>query len=437
MKFTNAKPFSILEIQSRFNKLSQAPLFWNEIQVEDIDKDGITPDLELSTDRTEARDQIPRKTITKQVRAHRDGYQFTFKSFVHRVFFTDTALKPLATEESIFYRKDHPFPRDYLHSKFRWHRKIKAFDGEYNPKEGRPEFLGKQVAKHWLSDVFGFFQYKGNVVQINPADLMAVHFFMTSPKYQDKFDFNEFIREVRIIPLDEADTLFTYNQFRYYLESLMGLREEGKLLRKENELQYIDPDHYLARGLDDIQYLENRTLLKDDLINSLRPLGEVVVFGQCKSLLCLIDSAAEKTGKKENLLWWRNELKQTDPGLCIFTAGGFAKAYKFDLILTEGSPDMSPHLLNLGNYLRTFVRKKDNELPISEFKDDLLRLEVYSEAIIKTKSFINDVVVPDAKRIGFTIDHTVARIMNAQKGMKTKTRSIKVSQPKTGRRKVK
>ena len=80
-------------------------------------------------------------------------------------FYTDHALEP---KPQVLGMKQ----KEYLHQIFEF---VKT---DNNPlSTANYNFIYDNVARYWLSAVFGFFKHEGMIVQVNPAYLYALSFF--------------------------------------------------------------------------------------------------------------------------------------------------------------------------------------------------------------------------------------------------------------------
>ena len=83
--------------------------------------------------------------------------------------------------------------------------------------EGKVRFRADDVIKYWLSDLYGFYSYNGNVVQVNPVEIYSLHFIE-----EKDVDFQKVVSEVTVIDIREEANNWAYSMFKYYTETLMG-----------------------------------------------------------------------------------------------------------------------------------------------------------------------------------------------------------------------
>ena len=57
---------------------------------------------------------------------------------------------------------------DYLHRSFKWFEEVQRGGYEYDPDVGKTRVRMEHLCRHWLSDMFGFYNFNEMVVQVNP-----------------------------------------------------------------------------------------------------------------------------------------------------------------------------------------------------------------------------------------------------------------------------
>jgi len=422
MRFTEAKPFTVDEIAEKFEELEKSPMFWRTVTTESHDHEQLKDEngdwvfIE--------RDELPKKVVEERKPLNHFGYQYGWKSWMRRVLSDNSGShtpRPWQKGELM---------RDYLHSRFRWRRQVCSFDGEPSPDEGKDAFQGRNVTKYWLSSLFGFMKYKGSVVQVNPAELFAIHWVKKHLKEGQELRFDKVISEVRIIPVSDGEPNWVFNQFQYYFKSILGLNEFNNLgirgLRPD-----VSPEHLLVKGAEDMKYLVQKAVPYPDLLQNLYELGSVVDFGYDPQLDSRMGDLKMPISDIRKM--WKDS-SPSGSNYEIFTGGSFHGAIKYPLVV-EDKVALSPHLQDLAKYLRTFARKQFNEIALATFKEDLRRNRVYSETTVVKKRFLDDVVIPEAKELGFDVVKRKGRILNPETGEKSQAWLISVTQPKYGRSK--
>lgn len=434
MKFTEAKPFSLDEISLRFEELGRSEVFFESKSTKVYDKEGehTPPELNGTESPAEVKvkvgEALPRKIVTELVPKLRHGRPYGFKSWFSRVFFTDDKFRPKGSDSNYF-------PVDYLHRKFDW-CVPNEFAPDMNQSVGNYRLHTERVIKYWLSIQFGFHSWKGNVVQVNPAELFVIPYLEKKGDGYPNDVFNKVISEVRLIPLDELPSKQIYNQFGYYLHGLLGMQGSGGLRQRELIPSNIR-DHWLARNIERYKYLEGRQITKHEVLTHLKPLGDVTSVGWSFNTEKLLDSKQrhDYTGQYLTLNDWRGQECFRERGMTIFTNGAYFQDVHHKFTFDGADQALPEHLQKLATYLKTFARKSDNSLATTQFKEDLVKFGVYPTSTSTKRSFIKEVVIPDASTLGFEVKTSTGYVLNPSTGDSTKRHIVKISQPKYGRSK--
>lgn len=420
MKLITSKPFSLTEIANRFDKL--APHFIQTFEKEVIDKeyysikeDGsyVIPDDDDLT--------IKQKKIldTKPV-LDPQGRQYGWKTWMERVFYTSPSLNPRPGSSM--------YPTDFLHTKFRWCRQIR-FD-EHCENSGKFKFLAKNVIKYWLSSHLGFFNFNGNVVQVNPAELYAIQFLKAQG---NKIEFDQIIGEVRMIPIPDDATMFPYNQFEYYIRSINGDHPfESDLLRERGLLKDLS-NHYLMKDYQNLKYLMEKRVTRDVLISNLRPLGTVVDFGYDYKIDRRMSNRLDPDDiHKQPIGYWQDRYfnEYNDREFGVYTGGCFASVEKYEFTIDESECNLSSHLIELGNYLRKIMNRKDSSQDVHTFREQLASHRIYEQVTTKGRKFITDIVTQEARQIGYLVEVQQGRSIRSEAGDTKRIRIVKVSKLK-------
>jgi hypothetical protein len=370
MKLTEAKYYSLPEIIRTFNDIESSGLFGDEVL---------------------------------------HGQRYNLKSWLKRVFFEDDALRPRAQQFSTI-------TKDYLHSNFKWYREV---DDEDVFSSARRVFRGREVVHYWLSAVFGFFRHGDMIVQVNPAYLYALTFYDLKKEGQVQWD--EVVREARIIPVTDETDIWAYNMFRYYFRSLNGLNPNPEC----EQLPDLR-DHWLMNGFENLDYLKDRKMNLKDVRDSLYPLGSLIHFGVSYELNRKMENFHPELQRKPTLEDVRSRLARknqvSDYKQFAFSSGGVVSIKEFPIRIEDSQ--RSSELNEFAKYLNSFTKRKDR-YPLRELKEDLVRLGVYSQTTANRKSFINSNVVPDAQKLGFEVSTTNSRY--TPKGESEATRGLCVS----------
>jgi len=414
MKLITCAPFRTDEIEQKFEDIIGTGFAHQTIEVEEADVDKLKEMLQDDNVESLDSESIPRKPVHKKVeRKSEFGQVYSYKSWLRRVFTTNIALEPKPSTSD-------RFPKDYLHSRFKWCRLI-PFDSEQE-KAGNYEFLKQNVITYWLSAFLGFFSYMGNIVQVNPAELYALT-FVEPDKRQELA--SKLISEVRIIPVSDWDNKFVYNQFRYYINSIAGF-DHCERLQIKNQIPTGIQDHFLLKNHEKLQYLENRFVSKDEFIQHLLPLGTIVVMGWNHNV------DVELTNNKRDDKTWNirdfQECFKRELSMDVFTNGCFAKFIRLNIDI-EGL-DLTEELLHLSNYLKSIARRKDSHVSISDLRQDMIQKRIYDKATADNKFFINKKFIPDAEFIGFKIEQRTGMTADST-GVQKKSRLIVVTAPTT------
>ena len=317
-----------------------------------------------------------------------------------------------------------PFLKHYLASKFKWTREV-GFTEEYNPDAGKNIFIGDQVCRYWLSMMLGFRQYNGNIVQVNPADLYALQFFPKGTKFESV------VQEVRIIPLEETDYLWTYNTFYYYFKSLTGQSPNSEKLITKGLIPSEILNHPLVKDHEQLQYVKNRTMLKEDILRHLYPLDTVLDYGWSPQIdKALSNRQIKEDGSFANLHDWRSYFKQ-EKDLEVFTGGTYIREIKYDIKIKDDI-ELTAARQNLANYLKSYKKKQEQEIYTEFLKEDLIKQQVYPISIVKSRRFMKEVFIPDAESLGFTIQHELGQCRDSStKELGPRRWVVRVEQPKT------
>ena len=131
-------------------------------------------------------DRIKELGIFNDVYPHNQNY--AFNSWIPRVFYTDHPLEPKPRIPG-FNQKE------YLHKIFEF---VKTDNDPLSTANDK--FVYDDVARSWLSEVFGFFKHGSMIIQVNPA-YRYTRPFLRSKGMQKEF--NEVFREARLIPLSD------------------------------------------------------------------------------------------------------------------------------------------------------------------------------------------------------------------------------------------
>lgn len=424
MKITKAEKFTLDEIYARFEELTQIPFVWTTKEVEGIDWDFFSAPTE-SEDSRVAIMEAPKKVESKRVlKPTSSGQTYSYKSWLKRIFHDNNALKPKRQEFA-------SIPVDFLHSRFRWRRFVE-FDEKYSQSQGKYKFNGERVAQYWLSKHLGFFNWKGNIVQLNPAELFLLQFLPDKHR-----DINKVISEVRVISIPDDDYNWTYSTFRYYFLAMIGV-EYAEGLHKRRAVPAGIREHWVSEGYESIQYLVDKGLYKQDLLSQLSDLGMVYDFGYDAHIEAAIsDTRIKEDGSRANLRDYQ-EWFLTNKDWMVYNNGGFERRTRYTLNIGSEDEILNEDLIRLSNYLKTISNRKDALITIPSLKTDIVRESLYPEAMVKRKTFIQDVLSRDAGILGYTISQTTKKVADPSNGGALKnSRFLKVEAPKAGKRRNK
>lgn len=308
------------------------------------------------------------------------GQKYSFESWLRRVFFTDGGLEP---RPDIYGMEK----KEYLHRIFEFVQTDKDPLSTSNFK-----FKYDSVTRYWLSGVFGFHKHNGMIIQVNPAYLYALSFFRAkgTPK-----EFNEVVREARLIPVSDDSKNWSYNMFSYYLRSLAG--------KNEDPLCQVIPnyqDHYIMKMFDQLQWAARPGLNLTEVNQCLYPLGHVINFGVSYTLQRKLENFNPLLGRKPTLVDLKHKYLESHK-IHVHSLGGWYAVDEYEVSVEDSV--RSSQMNDYAKYLTYLSKRKDTDLRTESFKEELVSRKIYSPAIRNRKSFMKDVAIPDAAQLGFTI----------------------------------
>ena len=305
---------------------------------------------------------------------------YSFNSWIRRVFYTDHALEPKP-------RIPGYNEKEYLHSIFEF---VKPDNDPLSTANFK--FIYDNVARYWLSAVFGFFKHEGMIVQVNPAYLYALSFFRAKgiPK-----EFNEVVREARLIPVNDTSKNWVYNMFSYYIRSIAGYSEDAIC-------QVIADyrDHPILKMFDQLQWSLRPGLNLSEVNQCLYPLGHVVNFGVSYKLQRQLENFSPKYGRIPTLKDIQDEYLEKHK-INVHSLGGWYSIDEYQVSVEDSVRSSQMH--EYAKYLTYLSKAKDVDRRTEAFKEELVKRKIYSPAIMNRKSFMKDNAIPDAKQLGFNI----------------------------------
>ena len=98
---------------------------------------------------------------------------------------------------------------DYLPRPFKWFEEVQRCGYEHDPDVGKTRVRTQHLCRHWLSDMFGFYNFNEMVVQVNPIEIFFLQFLP-----EDKRCFG--CENIRIIGnIDDMSSEWAFNRFEY------------------------------------------------------------------------------------------------------------------------------------------------------------------------------------------------------------------------------
>lgn len=171
---------------------------------------------------------------------------------------------------------------DYLHRSFKWFEEVQRGGYEYDPDVGKTRVRMEHLCRHWLSDMFGFYNFNEMVVQVNPIEIFFLQFLP-----EDKRCFG--CENIRIIGnIDDMSSEWAFNRFEYYMGAITGGRFSKPFIDRGVPVSRF-AESEIGSKLRDAQYLKGRSCMKAELLEYLRPLGTVVDFGKSVDLEAWMD----------------------------------------------------------------------------------------------------------------------------------------------------
>jgi hypothetical protein len=350
------------------------------------------------------------------------GQVYSFKSWLNRIFTIDAAQR--------FTAKDAQFGKTakaYLLDEFRVFKTYSEGGEVYNPNNGKTYVDQEALIRRWLSGVFGFFKWNGQVVQVNPAELFAIQFMPEKNR-------NLNITEIRIInTVEDGVSNWALDRFNYYLGALAGVKGTFAASRPDYDTAVVK-NHFLTYDFKQWKFAMEKTIIKDDLLEYLYDLGTVVNFGWNANLSCEYSSISTTNDIREiRREFAEREGFNTDTQYFMpYSNGGFVCLWKFSAEEaksvvekpTEELQGLTKYLLNLAK-----IQTKDQFRSLSDVKSDMKRNQFFAEGTIKKTKFIEQYFIPQCKRLGFVIQPKVVRVDGKN------TRVLQVSKKGYGRNK--
>ena len=171
---------------------------------------------------------------------------------------------------------------DYLHRSFKWFEEVQRGGYECDPDVGKTRVRMEHLCRHWLSDIFGFYNFNEMVVQVNPIEIFFLQFLP-----EDKRCFG--CENIRIIGnIDDMSSEWAFNRFEYYMGVITGGRFSKPFIDRGVPVSRF-AESEIGSKLRDAQYLKGRSCMKAELLEYLRPLGTVVDFGKSVDLETWMD----------------------------------------------------------------------------------------------------------------------------------------------------
>jgi len=363
-------------------------------------------------------------------------------SWLRRVLTPDISSKP---------NEDHTKNRaEYLHYYFQF---------EQHPVEDPADKMsvfkstGKvlcipNIVSRWMSCVFGFFEHKGDIVQLNPADLFLYNIYWDLP-----LDYA--LKDARtIIPDNRYGDNWCKSMMEYYLKQLLMLGdcEDLKFWLDKHEVVKTNDDgafHNKATTVYNIpvaelrnswlaENLENRfTYMKDAkvstqaLLANLLPLGDVVAFGWSQDM----DVQYAHLDRMNGGFWkWRDKVQQ-DTGMKVYAKGWWSKRYKPELKDKSAINFITEEKQKVNKLLQSFY-KKGSHIQKSELQHAITSAGIYSEVVLATKSWYKNKFLVDAESMDWILTEKVERVVSEDANVgDTRRLFVTITKPKTGRRK--